>query len=90
MQALPPDNQPLSLANASKLSKWICEGPKGNGIDSKLDALLQRSHTLILWAAAACRVVKNNLFTTDFGGDSGCAGSMSTQGIEPKCACFLL
>ena len=66
IQALPPNNQPLSPTNASRLSKWICEGP--NGIDSKLHGLLHPSHTLILWSAAACRVCRNNLLTTDLGG----------------------
>jgi hypothetical protein len=51
MQALPLDNQPLKAANATKLSVWISEG-----IDSKLDRLLPPSHTMILWAAAVCRV----------------------------------
>jgi hypothetical protein len=62
MQALPPDNQPLKPVNASRLSVWICEGPKGNGIDSKLGGLLQPSHTIILWAAAVCRICTDNIF----------------------------
>lgn len=64
MQKLPPDNQPLSAANASTLSKWICEGPKGidRGTDGQLDTLMLDSHTLILWAAAVCRICKENVF----------------------------
>jgi hypothetical protein len=65
VQALPPNSQRLSAASAAKLSQWICEGPEGknNGIDSKLDALLQPSHTLILWTASACRICTENIFT---------------------------
>jgi hypothetical protein len=61
LEALPPENQPLKPSNASTLSKWICVGPKG--IDSKLNTLLPTSHTLILWAAAVCRVCDVNVFT---------------------------
>jgi hypothetical protein len=66
MQALPPDNQPLKPVNASRLSVWICEGDKG--IDSRLDALLPPSHTMILWAAAACRVTALNVHKTKLTG----------------------
>jgi hypothetical protein len=79
MQALPPNNQPLKAANASRLSVWICEGPKG--IDSKLDALLPPSHTVIMWTAAACRVCKNNMFTTDLAGELGCAVVCERRGL---------
>jgi hypothetical protein len=84
MQALAPNNQPLSPVSAAKLSQWICEGPKGkgNGIDGRLNGLLHPSHTVILWAAAACRVCRNNLFTTDYGGDLGCAGTLPSKGLS--------
>jgi hypothetical protein len=76
MQALPPNNQPLSPASASTLSKWICDGPKGKdaGIDSKLDGLMSPSHTTILWAAALCKVVRNNFLLTEFAGNLKCPG----------------
>jgi hypothetical protein len=48
----------LKAANASKLSVWISEG-----IDSKLDILLPLSHTMILWAAAVCRVTSQMVFS---------------------------
>ena len=75
LQALPPNNQPLSPASAATLSNWICEGPKGKdaGIDNKLNALLPTSHTMILWAAAVCRVVKVNVFANDLAGENGYA-----------------
>jgi hypothetical protein len=60
LQALPSESQPLTPSNASTLSEWICEGPKG--IDGKLKTLLPTSHTLVLWAAAVCRVCGVNVF----------------------------
>jgi hypothetical protein len=65
VQSLGPSTQPISPANAASLSVWICEGPKGKnaGIDSKLDAILPHTHTMILWAAAVCRICTENIFT---------------------------
>jgi hypothetical protein len=80
MQALPPDNQPLKPVNASRLSVWICEGPKG--IDSKLDGLLSPSHTMILWAAAVCRVTKVDVFTTKHAGNWQGCGQLPTDGVH--------
>ena len=75
MQALPPDNQRLKPVNASRLSVFICEGPKG--IDGKLDGLLPASHTMILWAASLCRVTKVDVFTTKHAGN--CCGETTAH-----------